>query len=283
MLHLFFKLLPAILLMASSAAAAEGERVLGGKPCLPNSQPWQAALFSGCRLICGGTLIHPSWVVSAAHCRKSSIFPVRLGEHHLRRIDWSEQLKLSSKAIVHPEYNRRTLNNDIMLIKLLTPVTLNDKVKVMDLSTTCPEAGTKCSISGWGTTSSPQRMLTDKLSSHIILHADWPSDRLVNKSERLHWSKYPDVLHCANVTIIDHNVCRSIYPNYFSENMVCAGKMEGGTDSCQGDSGGPLVCNGKLQGIVSWGPYICAQPNKPGVYVNACKYTDWIQETIQNN
>ncbi|XP_032083826.1 trypsin-like [Thamnophis elegans] len=252
MLHLFFKLLPAILLMASSAAAAEGERVLGGKPCLPNSQPWQAALFSGCRLICGGTLIHPSWVVSAAHCRKSSIFPVRLGEHHLRRIDWSEQLKLSSKAIVHPEYNRRTLNNDIMLIKLLTPVTLNDKVKVMDLSTTCPETGTKCSISGWGTTSSPQ-------------------------------PKYPDVLHCANVTIIDHNVCRSIYPNYFSENMVCAGKMEGGTDSCQGDSGGPLVCNGKLQGIVSWGPYICAQPNKPGVYVNACKYTDWIQETIQNN
>uniref|UniRef100_A0A8C6XMY9 Peptidase S1 domain-containing protein n=1 Tax=Naja naja TaxID=35670 RepID=A0A8C6XMY9_NAJNA len=256
------------------AAAAEGNKILGGKPCVPNSQPWQAALFSGFRLICGGTLIHPSWVVSAAHCRKSStasvinicqlccngqdklilsrsssIFPVRLGEHHLRRIDWSEQLKLSSKAIVHPEYNRRTLNNDIMLIKLLTPATLNDKVKVLDLSTNCPQPGTKCLISGWGTTS----------------------------------TNYPDVLQCANITIINHNVCRSIYPNYINENMVCAGKMVGGTDSCQGDSGGPLVCNGKLQGIVSWGPYICAQPNKPGVYVNVCKYTNWIQETIQNN
>ncbi|KAK9394626.1 hypothetical protein NXF25_015154 [Crotalus adamanteus] len=142
--------------MASSATAAEGERVLGGKPCLPNSQPWQAALFSGCRLICGGTLIHPSWVLSAAHCRKSSIFPVRLGEHHLRRIDWSEQFKLSSKAIVHPEYNRQTLNNDIMLVKLLIPATLNDKVKVLNLTTSCPEPGTKCLISGWGTTSSPQ-------------------------------------------------------------------------------------------------------------------------------
>uniref|UniRef100_A0A670YRX0 Peptidase S1 domain-containing protein n=1 Tax=Pseudonaja textilis TaxID=8673 RepID=A0A670YRX0_PSETE len=97
------------------------------------------------------------------------------------------------------------------------------------------------------------------------------------------FSYYPDVLQCANITIINHNVCQSIYPDYINENMVCAGKMEGGTDSCQGDSGGPLVCNGKLQGIVSWGPYICAQPNKPGVYVNVCKYTNWIQETIQNN
>uniref|UniRef100_A0A670YR23 Peptidase S1 domain-containing protein n=1 Tax=Pseudonaja textilis TaxID=8673 RepID=A0A670YR23_PSETE len=141
-----------LLRFCGCAAAEEGNKVLGGKPCLPNSQPWQAALFSGFRLICGGTLIHPSWVVSAAHCRKSSIFPVRLGEHHLRRIDWSEQLKLSSKAIVHPEFNRRTLNNDIMMIKLLTPATLNDKVKVLDLSTNCPEPGTKCLISGWGTT-----------------------------------------------------------------------------------------------------------------------------------
>uniref|UniRef100_A0A8C5RVU8 Peptidase S1 domain-containing protein n=1 Tax=Laticauda laticaudata TaxID=8630 RepID=A0A8C5RVU8_LATLA len=234
------------------ATAAEGNKILGGKPCVPHSQPWQAALFSGFRLICGGTLIHPSWVVSAAHCRKSSIFPVRLGEHHLRCIDWSEQLKLSSKAIVHPEFNRRTLNNDIMLIKLLTPATLNDKVKVLDLSANCPEPGAKCLISGWGTTSSPQ-------------------------------TNYPDVLQCANVTIINHNVCQSIYPDYINENMICAGKMEGGTDSCQGDSGGPLVCNGKLQGIVSWGPYICAQSNKPGVYVNVCKYINWIQETIQNN
>ncbi|XP_063168319.1 trypsin-like [Candoia aspera] len=252
MSHPFFKLVAAILFMASSATAAEGERVLGGKPCVPHSQPWQAALFSGFRLICGGTLIHPSWVLSAAHCRKAFCPPVRLGEHHLKRLDWSEQLKLSSKVIVHPEYNRRTMNNDIMLVKLLTPATLNDKVKVLDLPTSCPEPGTKCLISGWGTTRSPL-------------------------------AKYPDVLHCANITIISHNVCQSIYSNYIKGNMICAGRMEGGTDTCQGDSGGPLVCNGKLQGIVSWGPYICAQPNRPGVYVNVCRYIDWIQEIIQNN
>uniref|UniRef100_A0A8D2L2M7 Peptidase S1 domain-containing protein n=1 Tax=Varanus komodoensis TaxID=61221 RepID=A0A8D2L2M7_VARKO len=83
---------------------------------------------------------------------------------------------------------------------------------------------------------------------------------------------FPDVLHCANVTIVSHNVCQAIYPTYVNENMVCAGRTEGGTDACQGDSGGPLVCNGELQGIVSWGPQICAQPYRPGVYVNVCRY-----------
>ncbi|XP_020633422.3 serine protease 1 [Pogona vitticeps] len=249
---MFLKLLMTIFCLVPAASAADSERVPGGKPCLPNSQPWQAGLFSGFRLKCGGTLIHRSWVLSAAHCKMRTPFPVRLGEHDLKRVDWTEQLKLASKAIVHPSYDPQTKNHDIMLVKLLTPACLNNNVKILDLPTTCPVPGTKCLVSGWGTTTSPK-------------------------------VTFPDVLHCANITIISHNICQSIYPGYINENMVCAGRMEGGTDTCQGDSGGPLVCNGKVQGIVSWGPQICAQPNKPGVYVNVCKYVEWIRETIANN
>ncbi|XP_033013969.1 trypsin-like [Lacerta agilis] len=246
------ELLAAILFLVSPAATADETRIIGGGPCRINSQPWQAALFSGFRLHCGGTLITNRWVLTAAHCKLGVPFPVRLGEHNLKHLDWSEQLKLASKVIVHPGYNSQTKNNDIMLVKLLTPVCLNKKVNVIDLPTSCPVARTQCLVSGWGTTSSPQ-------------------------------ASFPSVLHCANVTIVDQDVCRSIYPNRISDNMVCAGAMEGGTDACQGDSGGPLVCNGKLQGLVSWGPQICAQPRRPGVYVNVCRYVDWIRETIRNN
>uniref|UniRef100_A0A8C6LHH5 trypsin n=1 Tax=Nothobranchius furzeri TaxID=105023 RepID=A0A8C6LHH5_NOTFU len=72
-----------------SVAAAEDDRIVGGYQCPKNSVPYQVSLNAGYHL-CGGSLISSLWVISAAHCYKSSI-QVRLGEHNIAVNEGTEQ------------------------------------------------------------------------------------------------------------------------------------------------------------------------------------------------
>ncbi|XP_067399050.1 transmembrane protease serine 9-like [Emydura macquarii macquarii] len=238
-----------ILLLVASVTAQTDTRIVGGFPC-EKAQPWQAAIFYNSQLYCGGVLVNNDWVLTAAHCRLPSTATVRLGEYNLRQVDESEQMRLASKLIPHPSYNPTTKDNDIMLIKLVTPVQINSNVHPIALASRTVPSGTNCLVSGWGTTTTPT-----------------PS--------------FPALLQCATLQIISAADCQKAYPRSVTDNMVCAGLPEGGVDSCQGDSGGPLVCSSSLQGIVSWGLEECALPQKPGVYTKISKYIDWIQTTIR--
>ncbi|XP_062944821.1 transmembrane protease serine 9-like [Cynocephalus volans] len=230
-------------------------RIIKGYECPPHSQPWQVALFQKTRLLCGATLIDPKWLLTAAHCRKPS-YIVHLGDHNLQQRDVCEQTRMATESFPHPGFNNSLPNkdhrNDIMLVKMAAPAFITRAVRPLTLSSHCVTAGTRCLISGWGTTSSPQ------------LHL-------------------PHTLRCANISIMEHKECENAYPGNVTDTMVCASVQEGNKDSCQGDSGGPLVCNGSLQGIISWGQDPCAVTRKPGVYTKVCKYVDWIQETMKNN
>ncbi|ERE88560.1 anionic trypsin-2-like protein [Cricetulus griseus] len=231
------------------AFPVDDDKIVGGYTCQKNSVPYQVSLNSGYHF-CGGSLINEQWVVTAAHCYKTRI-QVRLGEHNINVLEGDEQFVTASKIIRHPSFNSRTLDNDIMLIKLASPVTLNSRVATVALPTSCAAAGTQCLISGWGNT----------LSSGV---------------------NNPDLLQCLNAPVLSQSACQAAYPGQITANMICVGFLEGGKDSCQGDSGGPVVCNGKLQGIVSWG-YGCALKNNPGVYTKVCNYVSWIQSTIAAN
>uniref|UniRef100_A0A3B4WZR0 trypsin n=1 Tax=Seriola lalandi dorsalis TaxID=1841481 RepID=A0A3B4WZR0_SERLL len=208
------------------------DRIVGGYECRPHSVPWQVSLNNGWHF-CGGTLINSRWVVSAAHCYKGVFTSLRLGEHHIRYKDGPEQFIAAAAVIRHPEYDRYTINNDIMMIKLAEPAELNEYVQPASLPSRCAPAGTQCLVSGWGATQSPFGCLK--------------------------------CLHCLDLPVLSQQDCERSYPDRITAAMFCAGFLEGGKDSCQGDSGGPLVCNGELQGVVSWG-WGCAEVNRPGVY-----------------
>lgn len=82
----------------------------------------------------------------------SSRIQVQLGKHNLGLTESTQQFINSAKVIRHSGYSAYTLNNDIMLIKLATPATLNKAVQTIPLPTSCVAAGTTCLISGWGNT-----------------------------------------------------------------------------------------------------------------------------------
>uniref|UniRef100_A0A8C5WVA4 Peptidase S1 domain-containing protein n=1 Tax=Laticauda laticaudata TaxID=8630 RepID=A0A8C5WVA4_LATLA len=271
-------------LVAATLNVDEDDKIVGGYTCQRNSVPYQVSLNIGYH-ICGGSLIHDQWVLSAAHCFKSPIFPparasvwtlhlppskmvhmetpgrggvrverilsVKLGAYNIRNPEGDEQIIKAEKIIVHPSYNSWLLDHDIMLIKLEKPAELSKSVAPITLGYGCPAVGTYCLVSGWGNT------LTDGVN-------------------------YPDFLQCLYAPILSDEECKAAYPGQISESMVCIGYLEGGKDSCQGDSGGPVACDGFLQGIVSWG-IGCALPGYPGVYTKVCRYVDWIHETIAAN
>jgi secreted trypsin-like serine protease len=152
----------------------------------------------------------------------------------------------------HPDYDWRTLENDVSLLYISEPSTYRP-VEIDD--GTYSQVGQMGPVLGWGRT---------------------------NNGSPTNW---PDQPHMVDVPIWTNFRCNepSSYPGQVTDDMVCAG--ETGKCSCNGDSGGPLVTEvgGGLYyitGVVSWGATTCGAANRPGVYARVSVFKDWIDGFI---
>ncbi|XP_055535658.1 serine protease filzig-like isoform X4 [Wyeomyia smithii] len=231
--------------------------------------PWQVAILKKdpkeSVYVCGGTLIDNQYIITAAHCVKTYNgfdLRVRLGEwdvnHDVEFYPYIERDVISVQ--VHPEYYAGTLDNDLAILKMDSPV---DFSNTPHISPAClPDkytdfSGQRCWTTGWG------------------------------KDAFGDYGKYQNILKEVDVPIVNDQQCQAQlrqtrlgYQYKLHPGFVCAGGEEG-KDACKGDGGGPLVCerNGSWQvvGVVSWG-IGCGKANVPGVYVKVAYYLDWLQQ-----
>ncbi|XP_063771928.1 vitamin K-dependent protein C-like isoform X2 [Pseudophryne corroboree] len=237
-------------------------RLIGAKKGRKGDSPWQVMLLYEKKFQCGGVLIYPTWVLTAAHCFKHpGKYFVRLGEYDRRILEDTEQQTYVINIILHPEYNPETTNNDIALLRLNEPAVYNKYVLPICLpskrlaETNLTQEGTDTIVTGWGSQDGSLRN-TSKILSFI------------------------------QIPIVPRENCSEVMNSHVSGNMLCAGRLGENQDACTGDSGGPMVTRFGdtwfLIGLVSWGEG-CGRLDNFGVYTKVDRYLEWISEQITNS
>ena len=251
---------------AGASAVTNGDRdvkILGGAVAAPGQFPWMAALVDAQaeRAIdgayCGGTVIAPKVVLTAAHCVENSLaneMDVVTGRTRLSQEDEGERIRVA-RILVHPKYDNRNVFGDAALLQLSRATTVQPLPIAHPVDDDLTAPGTRVITTGWGATEEGGRMSDSLLFVRLTMRSD--------------------------------SYCDRVYGDIDDASQLCIGSKRAGEDSCQGDSGGPVVSGDgaatRLVGLVSYGRG-CGRKGVPGVYTRVSRYAQWVDDnTAQMN
>lgn len=239
-------------LLSAPTAVAAPQPIVGGTTTTTTAYPFMMQITDASQnQFCGGTLVSPTKVVTAAHCMvDETASGVRVVGGRTNLSGTNGTVSRVSKIWVNPDYTTATKGDDLAVLTLSTAMPYTTASYVSSSQTSVYAAYTTARILGWGATSE-------------------------NGSSS-------NQLRTATVPIVSDASCKSSYKTDFVQSdMVCAGLTSGGTDTCQGDSGGPLLIGGVLAGITSWGEG-CAQAGFPGVYTRLTTFSSVVTAQVNS-
>ncbi|KAM3966950.1 chymotrypsin-1 [Aphomia sociella] len=224
------------------------QRVVGGDYAPEEFGKFHASLqnLTG-HHVCGGAVISPSHVVTAAHCiygAEAQYIKVVVGTNNLD----SGGIQYDVETLdVHKEYDYNTRINDIAILKTNGFFNLQ-YVHILSVDD------------------------EELLEGDLVLLTGFGAQEPNGQSSRQ--------MHALNLTVFNQETCEYAmrYSREVVHSMFCT-FTQIGEGTCHGDSGGPLIKNNKLVGLVSWG--IPCAVGFPDVHTRISSYANWIKEEIK--